>query len=207
MMDLYKKLFLKFGNQNWWPADTPFEVAVGAILTQQTKWESVERAIANLKQAELLHPHALAAADQETIEEQIRCTGFYHQKSERLLIIAKYFTENNNDISKKPLKDLQRELLELKGVGRETADSILLYAADKPCFVIDAYTRQVCKCIGIEGSYQQLQQHFEQHIPTDVELYKNYHALIVVYAKEYCNKKRCDECIINSTGRIEGIDY
>jgi endonuclease-3 related protein len=196
MMELYRKLHTLLGEQNWWPADTPFEVAVGAILTQQTRWESVEKAIANLKQAKLLHPSMLATAEREKIEEHIRCTGFYRQKAERLQTIARYFAEHNNEIPDKPPETLRRELLQLKGVGEETADSILLYAAGKPKFVIDAYTKRICKCINLQGNYQQLQRHFEEQLPTDVDLFKNYHALIVTYAKKYCNKKKCDECII-----------
>lgn len=196
MMDLYEKLFSKFGDQQWWPAETPFEVAVGAILTQQTRWESVERAIANLKKAHLLHPHRLASVERSILEEHIRCTGFYRQKAERLQAIARYFAENNGHLPDKPIELLRGELLQIKGVGEETADSIILYGAGRPKFVIDAYTRRICSCINIKGNYRQLQQHFEKNIPTDVELYKNYHALIVTYAKEYCNRKRCDECII-----------
>ncbi|HHI30655.1 endonuclease [Methanosarcinales archaeon ex4572_44] len=199
MIQLYEKLFSELGDQNWWPAETPFEVSVGAILTQQTRWESVERAITNLRKTGLLQPESLAMAKREIVEEQIRCTGFYRQKTERVQEIARYFSKNSNNISKKPTETLRKELLEIKGVGDETADSILLYAAERPKFVIDAYTRRISECIGIRGNYKELQQHFEESIPRDVELYKNFHALIVRYAKEYCNKKRCDECLIQNS--------
>ena len=206
MMGLYKKLFSKLGDQHWWPAETPFEVAVGAILTQQTRWENVERAITNLKRAGLLEAEVLATVEIEAIEEQIRCTGFYHQKAERLREIARYFSKNGNKIPNKPTERLRRELLDIKGVGDETADSILLYAAERPKFVIDAYTRRIGECIGIKGNYRELQRHFEERLPQNVELYKNFHALIVRYAKEYCNKKRCNECLIKEDPMIQKIE-
>jgi len=199
MIKLYEKLFSEFGDQNWWPAETSFEVAVGAILTQQTRWENVERAITNLRKTGLLQPETLATAERDVIEEQIRCTGFYRQKTERVQAISRYFSKNSNSISNKPTETLRKELLDIKGVGDETVDSILLYAADRPRFVIDAYTKRISECIGIKGNYKQLQQHFQERLPQNVELYKNFHALIVVYAKEYCNRKRCDECPIKES--------
>ncbi|MEA3283068.1 MAG: endonuclease [Euryarchaeota archaeon] len=197
MLDLYHLLFAEFGPQYWWPAETEFEVIVGALLTQQTRWASVERAIANLKDRSLLTPAALADADRDAIEECIRCTGFYRQKAERLQLLSQYF--NHNGMSKilgMPVDKLRRELLSLKGVGPETADSIILYAAHKPIFVIDAYTKRICECIGVTGGYETLQRHFEDSLPQDTYLYQEFHALIVVYAKQYCTRKRCNDCII-----------
>ena len=178
-------------------AETEFEVIVGALLTQQTRWESVEQAIANLKERSLLTPAALADAEQVTIEECIRCTGFYRQKAERLQLLSQYFDHNGiSGILKRPVAELRRELLSLKGVGPETADSIILYAAHKPIFVIDAYTKRICECIGVTGGYETLQKHFEDSLPRDTQLYQEFHALIVAYGKQYCTRKRCDECII-----------
>ncbi len=197
MLDLYHLLFAEFGPQYWWPAETKFEVIVGALLTQQTRWGSVERAIANLKDRSLLTPAALADAGRDAIEECIRCTGFYRQKAERLQLLSQYF--NHNGISKilgMPVDKLRRELLSLKGVGPETADSIILYAAHKPIFVIDAYTKRICECIGVTGGYETLQRHFEDSLPRDTYLYQEFHALIVVYGKQYCTRKRCNDCII-----------
>lgn len=192
---VYNKLLDKLGPKDWWPADTAFEVVVGAILTQQTKWENVERAIKNLKEKELIEAGPIAGADIEKLEELIRCTGFYRQKAGRLKNISTFFFENP-DILKKPLRELRDTLLSLNGIGEETADSIVLYAADRPKFVIDAYTKRICKCMGIEGDYGRLQALFEASLPGDVPLYKEFHALIVDYGKEFCGKKRCSECVL-----------
>jgi len=199
ILGLYDLLLDKFGPQHWWPAETEFEVIAGALLTQQTRWENVEQAIINLKQQSLLTPASLAQAERDVIEECIRCTGFYRQKAERLQLLSQHFSKNGiSRILEKPISELRKELLSLKGVGPETADSIILYAAHKPVFVIDAYTTRICNCIGIDGGYDALQRHFEDLLPESVPLYQEFHALIVVYGKEYCARKRCDECIIST---------
>ena len=199
ILELYDLLLDKFGPQHWWPAETEFEVIVGALLTQQTRWENVEQAIINLKQQSLLTPASLAQAERGVIEECIRCTGFYRQKAERLQLLSQHFSKNGiSRILEKPISELRKELLSLKGVGPETADSIILYAAHKPVFVIDAYTTRICNCIGIDGGYDALQRHFEDLLPESVQMYQEFHALIVVYGKEYCARKRCDECIIST---------
>jgi endonuclease-3 related protein len=195
MMDIYTKLLNQFGHQQWWPADTPFEVVVGAVLTQQTKWENVEWAIQNLKERGLLEPEPLSKADIQELETLVRCTGFYRQKANRLKNISAFFSENP-DLLEKQGNELRNILLSLNGIGQETADSIVLYAAGKPSFVIDAYTKRICKCLGIEGDYGKLQSVFEEALPRDVPLYKEFHALIVEYGKQFCGKKRCGECII-----------
>jgi endonuclease-3 related protein len=194
MMVIYNKLLNRLGHQQWWPADTPFEVVIGAILTQQTKWENVERAIQNLKERGLLEPGPLSKAGIPELEMLVRCTGFYRQKANRLKNISAFFSWNP-DLFEKQSNELRNILLSLNGIGEETADSIVLYAADKPSFVIDAYTKRICKCLGIEGDYGKLQSVFEQSIPRDVPLYKEFHALIVEYGKQFCGKKRCAECI------------
>jgi endonuclease-3 related protein len=195
MKNTYDKLLYEFGRKNWWPADTPFEVVIGAVLTQQTKWENVERAIQNLKDRGLLEAEPLSRVDTEELEILIRCTGFFRQKAMRLKNISIFFHENPG-ILEKPASQLREILLSLNGVGEETADSIVLYAADKPKFVIDAYTKRMCKCLGIEGDYRKLQSIFENSLPLDVPLYKEFHALIVEYGKRFCGKKRCNECIL-----------
>ena len=195
MKKTYDKLLYELGHKNWWPADTPFEVVIGAVLTQQTKWENVERAIRNLKDRGLLEAEPLSKANTQELELLIRCTGFYRQKAMRLKNISRFFHENP-DLLEKPAAQLREILLSLNGVGEETADSIVLYAADKPKFVIDAYTKRMCKCMGIEGDYRKLQSLFENSLPPDVPLYKEFHALIVEYGKRFCGKKRCDECIL-----------
>jgi endonuclease-3 related protein len=195
MMHIYNKLLNQFGHQQWWPADTPFEVVVGAVLTQQTKWENVERAIRNLKGHGLMEAEPLSKADIVELETLVRCTGFYRQKANRLKNISAFFS-GNPDLLEKQRNELRNILLSLNGIGQETADSIVLYAADKPSFVIDAYTKRMCKCLGIEGDYRELQSVFERSIPRDAPLYKEFHALIVEYGKQFCGKKRCAECII-----------
>ena len=194
---IYNTLLAEFGHQNWWPADTPFEVVIGAVLTQQTRWTNVEQAIANLKEYGLLEPDQLAKADLKLIEELIHCCGFYRQKASRLINIAKYFAQSGIEkVFAMPTYELRTEMLTLNGVGNETADSIVLYAANKPKFVIDAYTTRIMNCMGINGNYATLQEIFEKKIPENVSTYKEYHALIVEFAKTYCGKKRCSECLL-----------
>ncbi|HLB70255.1 MAG: endonuclease [Candidatus Methanoperedens sp.] len=201
MIEVYEKLLNKLGHKHWWPADTPFEVVVGAILTQQTRWENVERAISNLKEKGLLDLQALSMMEAEELEDLVRCTGFYRQKAKRLKEVSTYFYENPG-ILERPKEELREELLALNGIGDETADSIVLYAAEKPGFVIDAYTRKICRCMGIEGNYGELQSLFEDSLPQDVLLYKEFHALIVEYGKQFCGKKRCAECILVENGKM-----
>jgi endonuclease III related protein len=202
MIEIYNLFLNLFGHKNWWPADTPFEVVVGAVLTQQTRWENVEKAIRNLKEKELMAAEPLSRADLENLEGLVRCTGFYRQKAKRLKIISTFFYENPG-IFNKPVNELRDILLSLNGVGEETADSIVLYAADKPKFVIDAYTKRMCRCMGIEGDYGELQSLFEGSIPQNVPLYKEFHALIVEYGKQFCGKKRCDECVLVENGKLQ----
>ncbi len=201
LIEVYTKLLEEFGPMHWWPADTPFEVVVGAILTQQTKWENVERAIENLKDKGLLSAEQLSGTELGELEGLVRCTGFYRQKARRLRDISAFFFENP-DIFERQKDELREVLLSLKGVGEETADSIVLYAADKPKFVIDAYTKKICGCMGIEGGYGELQSIFEGALPQDVPLYKEFHALIVEYGKQFCGKKRCAQCELIENGKM-----
>ncbi|HEY9206993.1 MAG TPA: endonuclease [Candidatus Methanoperedens sp.] len=198
---LYKKLLKEFGHMEWWPADTPFEVVVGAILTQQTKWENVERAISNLRERGLLGAGLISEAPLSELEELVRCTGFYRQKAKRLKNISNYFSKNPA-LLEKPQDELRDALLSLNGVGEETADSIVLYAANRPKFVIDAYTKKICRCLGVEGDYGRLQTIFEDSVPCDVLLYKEFHALIVEYGKQFCGKKRCPECVLVANDKM-----
>ena len=201
LVEVYNKLLDQFGHKHWWPADTSFEVVAGAILTQQTKWENVEKAIKNLKERGCMKAESLSRIELDEVEVMVRCTGFYRQKAKRLKDISTFFFENPG-ILEKPADELRDVLLSLNGVGEETADSIVLYAADKPRFVIDAYTRRICGCMGIEGGYPELQSLFEDSIPQDVSMYKEFHALIVEYGKQFCGKKRCTECIIVKNGKM-----
>ncbi|MFN4196669.1 MAG: endonuclease III domain-containing protein [Caldimicrobium sp.] len=203
LKDIFNTLVEFFGIQNWWPAETPFEVCVGAILTQNTNWKNVEKAIDNLKRNNLLSPEALYSISQEELAKLIRPCGFYQLKAKRLKNFVEFFVkEYNGDIEKLKAEDLERlreKLLHIKGLGKETVDSILLYALDKPIFVVDAYTHRILNRHGLvdeEISYDELQEFFHSNLSRDVNLYKEYHALFVVCGKNYCkkNQPRCELC-------------
>jgi endonuclease-3 related protein len=201
---LYNKLISHYWPRSWWPADTPFEVIVGAILTQNTSWSNVEKAITNMKNADLLEPMAIQKVHIRTLEKAVYPSGFFKQKARRLKDFNKYLIDNyNGDLDKmfaKPVDELRIELLEQKGIGPETADSILLYAGNRPIFVIDAYTRRLISRLGLTESlsYDELQEFFLENLPEDVQLYNEYHALIVEFAKNICKPKpQCDKCIIS----------
>lgn len=203
----YRRLRSSFGGQRWWPADTPFEVMVGAILTQNTSWLNVEKAISNLKSHNLLRPHKLSKLPLKRLASLIRPSGYYNIKAKRLKSFLKFFIGNyGGDIKKmretKPLF-LREQLLCVNGIGPETADSILLYALDMPLFVVDAYTKRVLLRHGLieEGaSYGEVQKLFTQNIKKEVKLFNEYHALLVKLGKEYClkNKPKCDICPLRS---------
>lgn len=202
MIELYRELRRHVSGKDWWRAESPFEVAVGAVLTQQTRWTSVEEAIQRLKEQGPLTPHLISDLPEDRLQELIRCTGFYRQKARRLKRLSRLFLDHP-DLLALPKDDLRERLLGVKGVGEETADSIILYAAGKPCFVIDAYTRRIMGCVGVDGGYARLQALFEETIPRDPALYREYHALFVEYGKEYCNKNRCEECSIPGGSILE----
>jgi len=181
LLKLYEGLQAGFGPQNWWPADSRFEVIVGAILTQNTNWKNAEKAIANLKAAKKLDAHSLLKTPDRKLETLIRPSGFFRQKTERLKSISLAFLVFENR-GFAPSRD---ELLEIKGVGKETADSILLYAYHQPHFVIDAYTRRFCSYYSLLESkeYDDYKKYFESSLPPDIALFKEYHALIVEWGK------------------------
>jgi endonuclease-3 related protein len=196
LIEIYETLLQFFGKQYWWPADTQDEIIIGAILTQNTAWQNVEKAIENLKKANLCSLHKIRNVPQSIIEDLIKPSGFYRQKSLYLKEIAtffKYFNESTDTLH------FRKALLNVKGVGLETADSILLYAFSRPVFVIDAYTKRLVERHGFFYSkdYNKLAQFFTQNLPDDVELFKEYHALIVKLAKTFCKTKpNCKECPI-----------
>jgi len=197
---IYQKLLKHFGKQYWWPAETRFEVIIGAILTQQTTWKNVELAIENLKDKGLIDPDSLAIAPLNHVEALIRHTGFYRQKARRIINFSQFLvTKYNGSLEgffDKPTEQLRRELLSLEGIGRETADSILLYAADRLTFPIDAYTIRLCERLGIkEPKYEALRELFESNLPKDLETYKELHAIIDKLGKTYCKTKpQCSVC-------------
>ena len=203
LAELYKKLRDNFGYLNWWPGDTKVEIVVGAILTQNTAWKNVEKAIKNLKERKMLSLERLASAKLNELEEAIRPSGFYKQKAKRLSDLFKYIKANYSTLERffdKDKNELRNELLNLNGIGNETADSIILYAAEKPTFVIDAYTKRIMhRVYGIdeEIEYNKLKEYFESRLRQDLELYKDFHAQFVELGKRFCKKKPlCDECPI-----------
>lgn len=203
ILKFYQKLYRHFGSQHWWPGETPFEVMVGAILTQNTAWKNVERAIENLKKENALSPEEINKMNIEKLAQLIKPSGFYNLKAKRLKSFIERFMEDfNGDIQgmKKLEKHTLREwLLSIPGIGRETADSIILYAIEKPIFVVDAYTRRIFSRHGfIKGDedYDEIQEIFHKNLPVDTELFNEYHALIVRLGKEYCKKQNplCETC-------------
>jgi endonuclease-3 related protein len=202
LLDVYKKLESHFGPQHWWPADTPFEVIVGAILTQNTSWKNVERAIENLKNEGVLSIEGIHGIPPEQLETLIQPSGFFKIKTKRLKhFIAFLYGKYNGDLNgllSLEAGPLREELLGINGIGKETADSIVLYAANKPSFVVDAYTRRVFERLGIlekGAEYDKIKQFFEEKLPKDTKIYNEFHALIVVLAKDVCKKKPlCDVC-------------
>ena len=197
---LYHRLLDHHGEQAWWPADSPFEVTVGAILTQNTAWTNVEKALQRLREASALNPQALAGLEHEELAGLIRSSGYYNQKARRLSGFARWYLEQGGHraLREREGRELRQQLLALHGIGPETADDMLLYAFDKPFFVIDAYTRRLLQRLGLaEGreGYEQLQQRFHDALEPDVPRYRQYHALIVQHAKNHCRKRpACAGC-------------
>jgi endonuclease-3 related protein len=202
---IYRQLFKHYGPQHWWPAESPFEVMVGAVLTQNTAWINVERAIANLRQADLLDPVSLSALDQTELADYLRPAGYFNIKAKRLQALTRFLL-HHQQLDHLDTEELRQMLLGVHGIGPETADDILLYAFQRPVFVIDAYTRRMFSRLGLvdEGSsYETLREHFESSLELDVEMFNEYHALIVQHAKHVCRTKpKCQTCLLSS-----GCDY
>ncbi|WP_423791970.1 endonuclease III domain-containing protein [Methanocaldococcus indicus] len=204
LLNIYKKLLNFFGKQNWWPAESRYEVVVGAILTQNTSWKNVEKAIQNLKSYDLLDEYKILDVEEEKLKELIKPAGFYNIKAKRLKNITFFIVNNYGNTeklakSKEDLTVLRNKLLAVKGVGKETADTILLYALDRLSFVVDSYTKRLFNRLGVINSddYDTIKYIFESSLPKDLELYKEYHALIVEHCKTFCRKKpNCKECFL-----------
>ncbi len=209
LLEIYNKLYSFYGPQHWWPGDSPFEVAVGAILTQNTNWTNVEKAIANLKAARVLSARALYRAPEAELALLIRPSGYFNIKAGRLKAFLAFMLTSYSGSMKKMGKgdtaSLRQELLKVHGIGPETADSILLYALDKPVFVIDAYTKRVMSRHGISAhgaSYDEYQQMFHGSLGNDIRLFNEYHALLVMVGKDYCKPKpRCANCPLKAVKR------
>ncbi len=203
LLNYFDSALKALGPQHWWPGETPFEVCVGAILTQNTNWKNVEKAIANLKSQNLLTPRQLYALPPKMLAELIRPAGYFNIKTRRLRNFLKFIIEEyEGDLDRmftERLETLREKLLSIKGIGPETADSILLYAGQKPVFVVDAYTRRIFlrhERISEEADYHEIQQYFSDHLSEEVPLFNEFHALIVHVGKNWCRPKMpdCEHC-------------
>lgn len=202
LMEVYRILFDHYGPREWWPAETPFEVVVGTILTQNTAWRNVERAIENLKRFGPLTPEALLRLPEETLAEAIRPSGYYRQKGRRLRnflgMLSDRFQCSLDALFDLPTETLREELLALSGIGPETADCILLYAAGRPVFVIDTYTLRILsrhELLPEETSYAEAQQWVTDNLTDDVQLFNEFHALLVNVGKDFCRPRpKCGGC-------------
>ena len=211
-MEMFDLLFDHFGPQRWWPAETRLEVIVGTILTQNTNWANVEKAIKNLKERGFLSLKCLYSLDLSELANTIRPAGYFNIKAQRLRNLISFIMEQYGDLSRfldEKTAVLRERLLSVKGVGPETADSILLYAAGRPAFVIDAYTHRILSrhhTIEEETTYEALQLLFVEHLPEDPVLFNEFHALIVRTGKDFCRKKpRCNLCPLTDWGIISPL--
>ena len=210
-MEVFDTLLKRYGALHWWPAETPIEVCIGAILTQNTNWINVEKAIANLKREGLLSVEALWEIDRERLAELIRPSGFFNVKSARLKDFLGWLLERYGSLEAMFSGDwrvLREELIGVRGIGRETCDCILLYAGGKPSFVVDAYTRRLFSRLGLvreTDSYEEVRALFMDTLPPDTELFNEYHALIVEHCKRHCRKKPlCDGCPLRGLCDLPG---
>ena len=207
LQNIYRRLMACYGPQHWWPAEEPFEVIVGAILTQSAAWGNVEKAIANLKAAKVLSAEALNRLSLSGVAALIRPCGYYNAKALKLKSLAhwlgKYYGNNLGKLFANDADHLRQQLLAIHGIGQETADSIILYAANKPIFVIDAYTRRIINRIGLapgSNSYTAYQTLFMDNLPADAGLFNEYHALLVCLGKSACRRRPlCRQCCLNNT--------
>jgi len=206
LTEVYRLLLDRYGPQHWWPADAPFEVIVGAILTQSAAWGNVEKAILNLKQAGALTPVSLRKLPLDELAELIYPSGYYNAKALKIKSFVEHLGDTHQDSLEKlfslDVPSLRRELLTIHGIGPETADSIVLYAARKPIFVIDAYTRRILPRLGLSpprNDYSAFQELFMENLSTEEKLFNEYHALLVRHGKEVCKKAPlCDQCCLRS---------
>ncbi|MEA3312898.1 MAG: endonuclease [Caldisericota bacterium] len=219
ILNVFQLLRNEFGIQNWWPAETPFEVMVGAVLTQQTSWKNVEKAINSLKEKGVLTPSSFNKMPLERIKQLIKPAGFYNIKSERLKVLTEYFIKQYSgsisQMQKTTVSNLRKELLSIRGIGKETADSILLYALNKKIFVVDTYTIRMAHRTDILNStdYDEIRKIFETNLKkhkingySAVDVFKEMHALIVELGKRYCKKiPICNECPLNKMCKKKGV--
>lgn len=233
IVQTYNVLSKKWGSQGWWPvtpsggrspryaraarlsgknATERFEIALGALLTQNTAWANVVKALESLIQAQAMTPQAILDLPQNALEQTIRSSGYFRQKAKKIKIFAHYVKHNLSgdlkNLMRQPLQEARQELLAIYGIGKETADSILLYALGQPIFVIDAYTRRIATRMGWSNSqdYDTLRQQLEAQLPRSVALYNDYHALLVELAKQFCRTQPlCSNCVVKqlcATGKL-----
>lgn len=206
LLNIYHQLLDCYGPQHWWPAQEPLEVMVGAILTQSAAWVNVEKAIANLKTAKALSAEALRRLSLTELATLIHSCGYYNAKALKLKSLAEWLGEHCrddlNDLFNRNISHLRQQLLAIHGIGQETADSIILYAANKPIFVIDAYTRRIFNRLGLapeKNRYAAYQSLFMDNLPADAGLFNEYHALLVCLAKDAChNHPTCQRCCLDN---------
>ncbi len=213
LQKIYHQLLDTYGPQYWWPAEEPFEVMVGAILTQSAAWLNVEKAIANLKTAKALSPQALRLFSLPELSTLIRPCIYYNVKARKLKSLTQwlgeYCQDNLSKLFANNTEKLRQQLLSVWGIGEETADSIILYAANKPVFVIDAYTRRIINRLGFmpaSNSYAVYQSLFMDNLPADVALFNEYHALLVCLGKNVCRKRPlCQQCCLRNMCRFANL--
>ena len=207
LKQIYNKLCKHFGPQYWWPGDSPFEVVVGAILTQSCNWQNVELAISNLKKEKILSIKELYNVKTSKLQKLVKPSGYFRAKAKKLKAfvshLIKYHKGSLKIMFKQPLPKLRDELLSIHGIGPETADSILLYAAEKPSFVVDAYTIRIGQRLKLfkRSKYNEVKEFFESNLTKKVQLFNEFHALFVALGKDYCKKSRpkCDICPLLKT--------
>ena len=215
LTEIYQLLYDAFGPQHWWPGETPFEIMIGAILTQNTSWANVEKAIANLKSTGQLGPRQLEHIGFSELASLIRPAGYYNIKAARVKNFVNWLFEGyDGELENLEAVDtdrLRQELLAVKGVGRETADSILLYALDRAIFVVDAYTARIAVRHGLMepgADYEQLRELFQSNLPQDTQLFNEYHALLVRASKDFCKPKaRCSGCPLEKLPHTLDIEH
>lgn len=199
---IYERLYSFYGPQQWWPGDSRFEIMVGAVLTQNTAWTNVEKAITNLKLAEALSPEAIVAAHHKRLAMWLKPSGYFNIKAKRLKAFCRWLLEQGGEkrLARWSTEKLRNALLAVHGIGPETADDILLYAFNRPVFVIDAYTRRIFGRLGlVEGDedYESLRATFEGSLKGNAQVFNEYHALIVNHGKDVCrNRPRCEHCCL-----------
>ncbi|MEJ2059554.1 MAG: endonuclease III domain-containing protein [Gammaproteobacteria bacterium] len=202
LFSVYRRLLKAYGPQHWWPASDAFEIMVGAVLTQNTSWRNVERAIANLKRAELCTPAGIATAGPDELARHLRPSGYFNIKARRLQVFTRWYLGQGGyeRLARYPTLELRRALLSVHGIGPETADDMMLYAFERPVFVVDAYTRRIFSRLGYVEEhigYEPLRHRFEAELKPEVSVWNEYHALIVRHGKDICRPRpRCEACTL-----------